>query len=84
MNPLQKIADDMKDQDNFATAHPIYYVREEGAKVVQPFFSMKAAQAYIEANSHNLTHPHVYVGSAYRNKEWQAVREFLLQLNGEK
>lgn len=47
---------------------------------VQPFFSQKAADAYIESNLHNLIEPRVYVDSAYRNNEWQAVREVLLEL----
>jgi len=44
---------------------------------VQPFFTKKAAQAYIDANRHNLDRPHIYVESGYRNVEWQAVRELL-------
>ena len=47
---------------------------------VQPFFSAKGAEAYIESNRHNLQEPRVYVGSAYRNDEWQAVRSELLSL----
>jgi len=47
---------------------------------VQPFFSRKAADDYIETNRHNLTDPRVYVDSAYRNKEWQAVRGVLLEM----
>lgn len=42
------------------------------------FFTEDAANAYIEANRHNLTEPRVYVASGYRNQEWQLVREFLL------
>jgi len=41
---------------------------------VQPFFTRKAADAYLKANAHNMKAPRVYVDSAYRNKEWQAVR----------
>lgn len=47
---------------------------------VQPFFSMKAAVDYIEANRHRLTDPRVYVDAAYRNEEWQAVRGVLLEM----
>ena len=50
---------------------------------VQPFFSQGAADEYIEANEHNLTDPRVYVDSAYRNKEWQAVRAVLLGTEGD-
>lgn len=51
---------------------------------VQPFFSEKGAQEYIEANKHNLTDPRIYVDSAYRNKEWQAIREVFLRLQRRK
>jgi len=47
---------------------------------VQPFFSMKAARDYIEPNRRRLTDPRVYVDSAYRNQEWQAVRGVLLEM----
>ena len=45
---------------------------------VQPFFTEAAADLYIKQNGHNhkgrlLT----YVESAYRNHEWNAVREYL-------
>lgn len=45
---------------------------------VQPFFTRVGAEAYIVANGHNLTDPRIYVDSAYRNREWQAVRAMLL------
>lgn len=44
---------------------------------VQPFFTEAAAVAYIEANLHRLTDPRIYVDSAYRNPEWQAVRAMI-------
>lgn len=53
---------------------------EDTYEFVQPFFSMKAAENYIETNRHNLTDPRVYVDSAYRNEEWQAVRGVLLEM----
>lgn len=46
---------------------------------VQPFFSEKGAQKYIDENAHNLNEPRIYVDSAYRNDEWQAVRAVLLE-----
>lgn len=46
---------------------------------VQPFFTEVAANQYIVANRHNLTDPHVYVKCAYRNWEWQLLREFLME-----
>jgi hypothetical protein len=47
---------------------------------MQPFFTRAGAEEYIRANSHNLRHPRVYVESAYRNPEWQAIRVFLEDL----
>jgi hypothetical protein len=44
---------------------------------VQPFFTLKGAESFIEENAHRLTDPRVYVDSAYRNKEWMAIRELL-------
>lgn len=45
---------------------------------VQPFFTKKGAEDYIEVNRHRLTDPRIYVDSAYRNYEWQEVRKRLL------
>lgn len=47
---------------------------------IQPFFSRAGAEEYIAANAHNLKHPRVYVESAYRNAEWQAMRKMLMDL----
>jgi hypothetical protein len=47
---------------------------------VQPFFSEKGAEKYIEENRHNLKNPRVFVESAYRNDEWQAARRYLIGL----
>lgn len=44
---------------------------------VQACFTEVAAQAYIDANRHRLTDPRIYVDSAYRNHEWNAVAEIL-------
>lgn len=49
---------------------------------VQPFFSCKEAERYIEENAHNLKNPRVFVYSAYRNREWQAVRDVLTEMGG--
>ncbi|MCP4678082.1 MAG: hypothetical protein GY854_21725 [Deltaproteobacteria bacterium] len=49
---------------------------------VQPFFSRVAADEYIKANRHRLNDPRVYVDSAYRNPEWQAVRDVLVREEG--
>ena len=44
---------------------------------VQPFFTREGAERYIRANRHNLREPRVYVDSAHRNYELQAVRQYL-------
>ena len=49
-------------------------------EVVQPFFTEKAAQRYIDSNKHNLNNPRIYVISAYRNDEFQAIRNYLKDL----
>ena len=40
-------------------------------------FTRQAAEDYIACNGHNLKEPRIYVDSAWRNQEWQAVRAFL-------
>jgi len=40
-------------------------------------FTRVAAQRYIDENQHNLKEPRIYVYSAYRNREWQEIREAL-------
>ena len=45
---------------------------------VTPCFTQKAADEYIAGNKHNLTDPRVYVESAHRNREWQYIREALM------
>lgn len=47
---------------------------------VQSFFSLIGAMSYIQHNKHNITSPRVYVGTANRNDEWQAVRTYLENL----
>lgn len=49
-------------------------------ELVQPFFTRAGAEAFIAANKHRLTDPRIYVDSAYRNPEWQAMREYLKSL----
>ena len=44
---------------------------------VQPFFTRPGAEAYLWINGHNLKDPRIYVESAFRNAEWQAIRLFL-------
>lgn len=48
---------------------------------VQPFFTRKGAEEYLRINGHNLKEPRIYVESAFRNAEWQAIVEMLMKLN---
>ena len=52
-------------------------------ETVQPFFTEKAAQRFIDSNAHRHDPGalRIYVDSAYRNPEWMAIRNFLLSLN---
>ena len=45
---------------------------------VQPFFTEQGAEDYLAINRHNLRLPRIYVKSAYRNVEWQYVRDELI------
>ena len=47
---------------------------------VQPFFTNSEAERFIASNYHNLTEPHVYVESGYRNREWIAARAHFMAL----
>lgn len=49
-------------------------------KVILSFFTERGAKEFIETNGHHLNKPSIYVDSAYRNPEWQAIREFLKNL----
>jgi len=51
----------------------------------QYYFSEKAAQRHIDQNSYHYNKPFVYIESAWRNYEWQKIREIILNLtNSEK
>ena len=82
---LRPIAESMRGQDNRATSHPMYVVETKTGRMgqydfVTAFFSEREADAYVLANAHNLKKPRVFVYSANRNREWQAVRACLLAL----
>lgn len=88
LDTLRPIAESMRDQDNRATSHPMYVVETKTGRMgqydfVTAFFSERAADAYVLANAHNLKKPRVFVYSAHRNREWQAVRACLLALLAE-
>lgn len=43
-------------------------------------FTRKGCEDYIAANGHNLTDPHIFVYSGYRNKEWERIVNHLFAL----
>lgn len=47
-------------------------------KFEQAFFVRKNAEDFIESQSHNLNSPYIFVESAWRNPEWQQIRELLI------
>ncbi len=49
-------------------------------KFVTACFTRKGCEDYIAVNGHNLKEPRIYTASAYRNREWQTIRAFLLAL----
>jgi hypothetical protein len=56
--------------------YQVYY--KDRDRVVQPFLTRTAAEDYIANYAYNHREPFVYVGTAYRNPEWQAVRALLM------
>jgi hypothetical protein len=60
--------------------HTKIYYKEQWLNK-QPFFTEAAAEEYIRVNGHNLNEPRIYVDSAWRNSEWQFVREYFLSLD---
>ena len=46
----------------------------------QYYFSEKAAQDHIDRNSYHYSKPFTYVESAWRNNEWNLIREIILNL----
>lgn len=47
-------------------------------KFEQAFFIRQNAENFLASQSHNLNAGYIYVESAYRNYEWQAIREMLV------
>lgn len=67
--------DEDEDEDFPALTRTRYIDIEEN---VQYFFTRVGAQAYLDSNKHNMNKPFIYVESAFRNYEWQAIRQLLL------
>jgi hypothetical protein len=51
---------------------------KEVDEFVTACFTEVGANDYLKANGHNLTRPHIYVTSLYRNEEMKRLREWLL------
>lgn len=52
-------------------------------ETVQSFFTRAGAEEYLRINGHNLQSeepPRIWVESAFRNSEWQAIRTMLMQM----
>lgn len=47
-------------------------------------FTEKGCKDFIASNGHNLNEPRIYAAGSYRNEEFRAVRNFLLNLNNAK
>lgn len=45
----------------------------------QPFFTRKGAEEHLRVNGHNYQKTRIYVECAFRNAEWQAIREILMK-----
>lgn len=60
---------------------------QDSWETVQMFFTEVGAEEYLRVNGHNLRGgkepPRIYVDSAFRNAEWQAIRAMLLNMNPE-
>lgn len=54
----------------------VYYLKKR--RFITPFFTRKAAQAFIGANYYHYKEPHIYVESLWRNHEMQEIREAIL------
>lgn len=62
------------DPDDWEKRYIKYIDKFEGA-----FFIRQNAENFIAANSHRMRDAFVYVESAYRNLEWQAIRKMLIE-----
>ena len=68
----------MNRQPRKSRAEQVFYV--ERWEFVTGCFSRAGAQAYIDANNHNLREPRIYAATLYRNREMIAIREALLEI----
>lgn len=84
LQEMKEIGLRLATQDNRITQDPMFEVRDGGGqrwpKVVTYCLTESAAQAYIDANRHNMKNPTIYATSLYRNYEMIAIRKFLMEL----
>jgi len=69
--------DEYADFEDWCEENYTYTAYQDFWDNVQPFFTRAGAEEYIRRNGHNLSHPRIYVDSAFRNAEWQAIRQLL-------
>lgn len=69
--------DPILDKDFSPTDYERLYIKQID-RFLAAFFIRQNAENFIAANAHNLNKPFIYVESAYRNYEWQDIREFLI------
>ena len=81
---MKEIGNELLTQDNRCTSHPVFNVIERapgGAlERVDSCFTNKGAEAYIRRHRHNLNKPYIYISSGWKNAEWIAIREYLMEL----
>lgn len=81
---IREIAHQLRTQDNRITTHPIFMVQERIGKRwqnVMPCFTEVGARDYIRASGYeHIGDLRIFVASAYRNAEWRAIREWLMEV----
>lgn len=85
MTSWAEMQERLSTQDNRCTSEPIFYVRTclpntWQWQALQPFLTQAGADQFIKDNAHNLTEPHVYIGSGFNNPEWLAMRRAVATL----
>ncbi len=85
---VSAIAEELRTQsneNNKMTPQPVFVVKERGGKgckcvssIVESFLTQKGAEQFIKFYGRNLKNPFIYVSSAFRNREWIAIRELLI------
>lgn len=58
------------------------YTMKSINRFVTACFTEDGCKDYLRQNGHNLNEPFIYVHSAYRNDEWQLIRNWLMTVGG--